>query len=187
MKDAIAENWIVIKSSLEAISYFCVIVGIIVAYNSYSQERTEERKSNALQFIMHFQKDAMMKSRMELQRPWRNPALSSLSNKSGSADIFDDIAMKHIFPIDQKDTVSDLIRVMDYLDAAASCVASSDDNPGVCEKAVILDHLGEFADRLLCLYRAPIEELRTKYSMAKLGTKVEALLNNEPSFDRTCK
>ncbi|SNY90537.1 hypothetical protein SAMN04515647_0705 [Cohaesibacter sp. ES.047] len=188
MKDRIGKNWLIIKSSLEALSYVSIIVGIVVAYNSYSRDRAEERVSNALKFIMHFQNNEMMQSRMELQRPWLDPTRARLSNKAGSADIINQIATTIIFPIEEKDTVSDLIRVMDYLDAAASCVAGSDeDSSSVCDKSVILDHLGEFADSMLCLYKAPIEELRTNFAMPKLGTKMEALLNDEPSVNSTCK
>lgn len=160
--------WKKILPTLEGMSYICVVLGIGFAAIQYVSAKQETRSNNALTFVQGFQAAELMQSRLQLQRRWLEVPMARLSDKSGSAEVIDELATEYIFSQSGVQNVGHLIAVIDYLNVAAACA-----NKGVCEDEIIEQQLGTLSRSLFCLYRAPIQRLRQDGAMNDFGSNAE--------------
>ncbi len=163
---------------LEALSHLCVILGIGFAALEYSGQAADKREQNALDFLQQFHDAPLTEARLRLQAYWFDVPVAQISGKPGSAGVIDALALEQIFPTHGGKGSADLIRLVERLDVIATCVRNA-----ICDPAIIRQQLGDYAQNLLCLYRAPLDRLRRDYALPNLGRATGSVLTAGGSCD----
>lgn len=166
--------WNSAKDWLEAISYFCVVLGITFAVYQYLKLVQTNKEQTAVSYILEFQSDELVKSRLKLQRDWFAYPISEISGKPGSSGVIDDLALSFTFPKGEAPTTDDLIKVVDFLDLIGACVEAQ-----VCYRGIVERHLGNYVKNLNCLYQAPLKNLRKTHNLAHLGIAMQEIIKTD--------
>lgn len=164
-----------LKSSLEIIGHFVVIIGIIFAFFEYSSHQSELRLQKSVEYMKDFYREDVTDAKLRLQSYWIDKPIKSINQLPGSAGVIDQLARNFIFPDQKKPNVNDLLRVIEQIDIISTCA-----NTGICEERIIIEQLGGFITNFHKFYQEPICKLKTDFLMEDLGDQSFALVHGSP-------
>lgn len=146
-------------------------MGIIFAGYQFIISIQANKEQTSVAYILESQSDKLVEARLDLQKFWMNYPVGQITDKPGSHEVIDELAMSFIFPSGKAPNTDNLIRTVEFLDLIGTCVSAL-----VCDKMIMEKHFGEYVSALSCLYQAPLKRLRTDQNLSNLGVSMKALL-----------
>lgn len=161
---------------LEALAHVAVVLGIVFVALEFVNQRNRDREMNSLEILKEFHAQHVADARRRLQSYWLEMPVGELSGLSGSAGVMEQLASNQIFSHPAGTGAQDLITVLESLDIVGMCITSD-----VCDPMILRSQLASYTSNILCLYKLPIFELRTSYSIPDLGVAAQAIINGRLS------
>lgn len=153
---------------LEALSHFCVVVGIAFATLQYISSQKDGRVSATLLYLDSFYQPRLTEARANLL-DFSATKLAPLSGLSGNQKAIASIADSFIFS-DDRSARRDLTLILEHLDFLATCVEAN-----TCDGELANRQLCDFANSILENFSQPLERLRNDYGMRNLGIATAAV------------
>jgi len=153
---------------LEALSHFCVVVGIAFATLQYISSQHDGRVSATLRYLDSFYQPRLTEARANLL-DFSATKLAPLSGLSGSNDAIASLSDRFVFS-DDSNARQDLTLILEHLDFLATCVEAN-----TCDGDLANQQLCAFANSILNNFSHPLERLRNEYGMRYLGIATQSV------------